>query len=304
MHSVPLPEPGQESLSEPRTISARGMPPEAPAAIRTLLKQLGLRPQKGFGQNFLVDDKILQRIVAAGDVTPEDVVLEIGPGLGHLTRHLAERAGRVIAVEVDRGLVAVLRKTFEGYPMVEIVESDILRTTPSTLVGDHPYKVIANLPFYITSATLRHFFEADRRPTLMVVMMQREVAYRILTAPGDLSLLAISVQVNAKARLITRVPAGAFYPRPKVDSIVLRLDVFDRPIISAPSDEFFKVVSAGFAMPRKQLHNSLSQRMWLPPGAATDVLQAVGIDPMRRPQTLSIPEWDNLTLELKRRGLV
>ena len=280
------------------------MIPEAPEAIRTLLHALGMRPQKGFGQNFLVNEEILKRIVAAAEVGPDDVVVEVGPGLGHLTHHLANAAGRVVAVEIDRGMVRYLRSTFQQVRNVEIVESDILQVEPEDLVGEHAYKVVANLPYYITSALLRHFFEAARRPTLLVIMLQREVAYRILTAPGDLNLLAISVQVYGQARLIARVPAGAFYPRPKVDSIVLRIDVYDQPKIDVEPEKFFKVVAAGFAMPRKQIHNSLAQRLWMPPGAATESLETVGIDPMRRAQTLSIAEWDRLTKQLKQRGLV
>ncbi|HVB96828.1 MAG TPA: 16S rRNA (adenine(1518)-N(6)/adenine(1519)-N(6))-dimethyltransferase RsmA [Chloroflexota bacterium] len=302
MALTPSPDPKGEPSSDRRVLPSTL--PEAPEAIRTLLRALGMRPQKGFGQNFLVNDEILSRVVAAAEVAPNDVVLEVGPGLGHLTRHLARQAGRVIAVEVDRGMVRYLRSTFQGVPNVEIVENDVLKVEPGDLVGEHAYKVVANLPFYITSAVLRHFFEAARRPSLLVVMLQREVAYRILTAPGDLNLLAISVQVYGKARLITRVPASAFYPRPKVDSIVLRIDVYDQPKLDVDPEKFFKVVAAGFAMPRKQIHNSLAQRLWMPPGAATESLEAAGIDPMRRPQTLAIAEWDLLTKELEGRGLV
>lgn len=304
MQSAPLPGPGQESIERPETTVHHGEPPDAPRAIRTLLKQLGLRPQKGFGQNFLVNDDILGKIVNAGDVGPDDVVLEIGPGLGHLTRHLAARAGRVVAIEIDRGLVRALRRMFQQVPSVEIVEQDVLDVDPVELAGDRPYKVIANLPYYITSPALRHFLEARRRPSLMVVMVQREVAYRILAPPGDLNLLAISVQVYGRPRLVTRAPASAFYPRPKVDSIVLRIEVFDEPAIGVSPEKFFKVVSAGFAMPRKQLHNALAQRLWLPPGAAPDILRAAGIDPARRAQTLTIPEWERLTRELEQQGLV
>jgi 16S rRNA (adenine1518-N6/adenine1519-N6)-dimethyltransferase len=138
----------------------------------------------------------------------------------------------------------------------------------------------------------------------MVAMVQREVGDRILAKPGDLNLLAISVAVFGRPRLVTRVPPNAFYPQPRVESVVVRIDVFDRPQIEAPADRYFKVVAAGFAMPRKQIHNSLAQRLWMPPGEAPKVLEQAGIDPKRRPQTLSIAEWDALTLELTRRGLV
>ncbi len=304
MRSVPHPEPGDEPTSVAQPGIQRGAPPQAPPELRTLLKRLGVRPHKGFGQNFLTSESVLRRIVTAGEVTPDDVVVEVGPGLGHLTHHLARVAGRVIAIEIDRGLAAALRRTYAGTPNVQIVERDVLEVDPAELVDAHSYKVIANLPYYITSAALRHFLEATPRPTLLVVMVQREVSQRILAAPGDLSLLAIGVQVYGRARLVMRVPANAFYPQPTVESAVLRIDVFDRPAIESPPDKFFKVVAAGFATPRKQLHNGLAQRLWMPPGEAPRVLEAVGIEPRRRPQTLSIPEWDRLTAELIRRGLV
>jgi 16S rRNA (adenine1518-N6/adenine1519-N6)-dimethyltransferase len=304
MQSIPLPGPGDEPEELRRPGLHRGSPPAAPAEIRTLLHSLGLKPQKGFGQNFLIDDRYLRRIAGAADLTREDVVLEVGPGLGHLTRHLAEAAGRVVAIEIDRGLVRELREMFQGIDNLEIIEHDVLDVPPESIATGHAYKVVANLPYYITSAALRHFLESSAPPSLLVVLLQREVAERILAPVGDLSLLAISIQVYGRPRLVTRVPANAFYPQPTVESAVLRIDVFPKPAIASPSEQFFKVVGAGFAMPRKQVHNSLAQRLWLPPGSAPDLLRTVGIDPTRRPQTLSVPEWDRLTQELMGRELV
>jgi 16S rRNA (adenine1518-N6/adenine1519-N6)-dimethyltransferase len=292
-----------DETSEQR-VAERLARPKTPTEIKTLLGAAGLRAQRGMGQNFLTSDAILEKIVAAGDVGPNDVVVEVGPGLGHLTHHLARAAGQVVAVEVDRGLIRELRQAFRGVPNVTIVEGDILDSAPTDLVGDRAYKVVANLPYYITSAALRHFLEASHRPSLLVVTLQREVGERITAAPGQLSLLAIGVQVFGRPRLVSRIPPNAFYPQPKVESVVLRVDVFDRPAITAGVEPFFRVVSAGFAMPRKQLHNSLAQRLWLPPGSAPEIIEAAGIDPARRPQTLSIGEWDRLTRELGRRGLV
>jgi 16S rRNA (adenine1518-N6/adenine1519-N6)-dimethyltransferase len=240
MGSVPSSAPGEESLAAVRPASKGDSPPQAPSEIRTLLKALGLRPQKGFGQNFLTSEAILRRIVAAGEVSAADVVVEIGPGLGHLTHHLARAAGRVIAIEIDRGFVQELRRTFERTPNVEILGRDVLEVDPRELVGEQPYKVIANLPYYMTSAALRHFLDAAPRPSIMVVMVQREVGARILAKPGDLSLLAIGVQVFGRPRLVARVPPTAFYPQPTVDSVILRIDVFDRPAVEVPDRQVFQ----------------------------------------------------------------
>jgi 16S rRNA (adenine1518-N6/adenine1519-N6)-dimethyltransferase len=272
--------------------------------VRELLERFGLRAQKGFGQNFLTDRFALGAILEAAALEPSDQVLEVGPGLGVLTRALAERAGRVVAVEIDRGMVAALGELLADCPNVEIVEGDALHVDPVPLVGAAPYKVVANLPYYITSALLRHFFEAARPPTRLVVMLQREVAERIVAKAGDLSLLAVSVQYYGQPAIVGRIPASAFFPAPKVDSAILRVDVRDRPAVDVEPGPFFKVVSAGFAMPRKQLHNALPQKIWMAPGAAEDALRAAAIDPARRAQTLTLEEWAALTRELQRRGMV
>jgi 16S rRNA (adenine1518-N6/adenine1519-N6)-dimethyltransferase len=272
--------------------------------VRGLLQRFGLQPQKGFGQNFLTDQFALGTILEAADLAPDDQVVEVGPGLGVLTRALAERARRVVAVEIDRGMVAALGELLADCPNVELVEGDALRLDPGPMVGDAPYKVVANLPYYITSRLLRHFFESGRPPTRLVVMLQREVAERVVAEPGELSLLAVSVQYYGRPAIVGHVPASAFFPPPKVDSAILRVDVLPRPAVDVEPEPFFKVVSAGFAMPRKQLHNVLPQKIWMPPGAAGEVLGVAGIDPMRRAQTLSLDEWAALARELQRRGLV
>ena len=264
-------------------------------AIRATLEQFGLRPRKGLGQNFLRDERYLHKIVEAADLEPTDVVVEVGPGLGALTRELANRAGRVIAVEIDRGLAEALKTVLAPYPHVTVVNADILDLDPSQLVGDAPYKVVANLPYYITSPVLRHFLERTRaKPTLMVVMVQREVAERIVARPGEMSLLAVSVQFYGAPRIVTLVPAQAFYPPPKVDSAVVRIDVYERPAVDCDPARFFRVVQAGFSQPRKQLHNAIAQRLWLPKEAAPRILEEAGVDPRRRAQTLSLEEWGRI----------
>jgi 16S rRNA (adenine1518-N6/adenine1519-N6)-dimethyltransferase len=273
-----------------------------------------LDPKKSLGQNFLVDKTHRDRIIAAAELTPKDVVLEIGPGHGVLTQRLAETAGWVVAVELDDRLIDQLRQQFAHQPQVQIVHGDMLALDPVELVrnatgapaGSPPsYKVVANLPYYITSAALRQLLEATVRPALAVVMVQKEVAERICAQPGDLSLLAVSVQFYAQPKIIDRVPAGAFHPRPKVDSAVLRLAIRPQPAVAdvAPA-QFFRVVRAGFGQKRKQLLNTLSAGLHLSKTTAAAALAQAGIDPTRRAETLSLDEWGVLCRALIDQGLL
>jgi len=279
-------------------------PAELPATkAKSLLGQLGLRAKKGLGQHFLVDGRVLKRIVAAADLTPEDTVIEVGPGLGILTRELAQQAGRVIAIEADSEMVSALSEVVARYPNLTVIHGDIMHVDPASLLpssGGVPtsYKVVANIPYYITSAVLRHFLEASRQPTLMVVMVQKEVGKTIVAQPGDMSLLAVSIQFYGKPSIVARVPARSFYPPPKVDSVILRVDVYEKPPVSVPSVRaFFDTVRAGFSAPRKQLRNSLAQGLVVGTQAAADILQRAEIDPRRRAETLSIEEWGRLCRE-------
>ena len=274
--------------------------------VTTLLREAGLRPRKGLGQNFLVDDAALQRIVEAAGLTPADAVLEIGPGLGTLTGLLANQARRVVAVELDAKLVAVLQREFAGAANVTILYGDILSIpldrlrTEMGLGPGETYKVVANLPYYITSAVLRHLLEAEPRPSCMVVTVQQEVAQRIVAAPGDLSLLAISVQLYGIPRIVTRIPAGAFYPAPKVDSAVLRIDLAGQTTVDVEDVKwFFRVVHAGFSARRKQLHNVLGPGLGFSTEQVNSALARASIDPTRRAQTLSLEEWAGLCRELR-----
>jgi 16S rRNA (adenine1518-N6/adenine1519-N6)-dimethyltransferase len=284
-------------------------PADLPATrAKSLLAQSGLRAKKGLGQHFLVDRRVLGRVVSAGDLTPEDTVIEVGPGLGVLTQELVQRAGRVIAIEADGEMVSALGDLVARSPNLTIIHGDIMHLDPASLLpcpstNQVPvsYKVVANIPYYITSAVLRHFLEASRRPTVMVVMVQKEVGQAIVSQPGDMSLLAISVQFYGKPSIVARVPARSFYPPPKVDSVILRVDVYQKPPVSVPSDRaFFDTVRAGFSAPRKQLRNSLAQGMGIATQETADLLQRAEIDPRRRAETLSIEEWGRLCRERDR----
>ena len=182
-----------------------------PLDVRHLLQRHGLRPKKSLGQNFLVDEKALARVAAAAELTPDDTVLEIGPGLGSLTRHLAEAVQRVVAVEVDADLLPALEDTLRPYGNVEVIHADILRVNLARQVAPPPgYKVVANIPYYITSALVRYLLEAPARPARIVLTVQLEVAERMVAQPDDMSLLAVSVQVYSQPRIAARLPAGAF----------------------------------------------------------------------------------------------
>lgn len=266
-----------------------------PLDISRLLRDYGLYARKGLGQNFLADPAILQRIVSAAELPADAIVLEVGPGLGSLTRYLAVAARQVVAVELDRNLIPVLEDVLGGCGNVSIVQGDMLDLDPAALMGGSGYYVVANIPYYITSAIIRHLLESSARPRRLVLTVQREVAERICALPGDLSLLALSVQVYGNPSVAARIPAGAFYPPPKVDSAVVRVDVLPEPRVSADRlEDFFKLTKAGFSQKRKTLRNSLSGGMGMPAAAAEDLLRRAGVDPQRRAETLSIEEWGAL----------
>jgi 16S rRNA (adenine1518-N6/adenine1519-N6)-dimethyltransferase len=268
--------------------------------IPDLLRRYGLRPEKGLGQNFLIDEAALQRVVEAAKLQPEATVLEIGPGLGSLTRNLALRCRRVVAVELDAALIPVLQEILRAHPNVRIVQGDILALDPDDLMseaGHTPnYSVVANIPYYITSALIRHLLEARQPPEALTLTVQREVAERICATPGDMSLLALSVQVYGRPLVAARIPAGAFYPSPKVDSAVIRVEIYDQPRIPRPQlRSFFRLAKAGFSQKRKTLRNALAAGMAWQAGQAEGLLRQAGIDPQRRAETLSLDEWAALT---------
>lgn len=266
-----------------------------PLDVRGVLRRYNLHPKKSLGQNFLVDETALAKVAATADLTQADTVLEIGPGVGSLTRHLAAAVGRVVAVELDQALLPALQEVLKSYPNIEIISGDILRLPPSSFLLPPAYKVVANIPYNITSAVLRHLLEAETKPSLVTLTVQREVAQRICAQPDEMSLLAVSVQFYSAPHLIFRIPAGAFYPRPEVDSAVVRLDVFQEPPVAvADTERFFQIVKAGFSQKRKQLRNSLSAGLRLEPSQVDEWLARAGIDSKRRAETLALEEWGTL----------
>ncbi len=268
--------------------------------LRNFLYAHHIRPNKAFGQNFLVDHDVLLHIVETAEIHANDQVLELGAGTGVLTRELAKRARRVVAVELEREMLSLLTKTTRNYTNVEIMERNLLYVDPGEIFGSDSYKLVANLPYYITALTFRHFLESANPPRLFVVMVQYEVAQRIVAAPGDLSLLGVSIQFYGEPKIIAHIPARAFYPAPKVDSAILRIDLKDEvPLTPGGRDSFFRLVQAGFSERRKQLHNSLAHGLHRKNVDVQPWLLAASIDPSRRAETLSIEDWLRLWHEME-----
>jgi 16S rRNA (adenine1518-N6/adenine1519-N6)-dimethyltransferase len=260
------------------------------------LNRLGRYARKSLGQHFLVDASALEKILAAAELSPEDTVIEVGPGLGVLTTALAKHAGRVVAVELDDALAANLKEE-AAYPgNVSVVNRDILKTDiPSLLGNSKSYKLVANLPYYITAAVLRHFLSSQPRPQLMVLMLQKEVAESIAATDGNAGLLANSVRFYGYPHLVATVPAASFYPPPKVDSAVIKIEVYSRPAIDvSDEDAFFTLLKAAFSARRKQLPNALAQGLKVSKDDVAAWLKVATIEPQRRAESLSMEEWGRL----------
>jgi 16S rRNA (adenine1518-N6/adenine1519-N6)-dimethyltransferase len=260
------------------------------------LRRLNLHARKGLGQHFLVDEQVLRGLISAVELTPDDTVIEVGPGMGILTRELAKGADRVIAVEIDTSMAAALREALVPWPNVTIINADILESDPTSLIGDKTrYKVVGTLPYYIATAVLRHFLEARIKPLSIVVTVQKEVAQAIAAPPGKMSLLSVSIQLYGKPTIVDYIPPQSFYPPPKVDSAIVRVDLYKRPPVAiADEATFFSIVRGGFSAPRKQLRNSLALGLKISTEESTDLLEEAGIGQKRRAETLNLEEWASI----------
>jgi 16S rRNA (adenine1518-N6/adenine1519-N6)-dimethyltransferase len=267
-----------------------------PLPVIELLREYGLQPKKSLGQNFLVEEVHLRKIVEAAGVSKSDEVLEIGAGIGSLTRHLALQAGRVTAVELDGNLFPLLERVLQDFKMVKLVQGDIMELDPAFLVLSAGYKVVANIPYYLTSNLIRRLLEADLRPAMLALTIQKEVAERVCAASGEMSLLSLSVQLYGRPRIALRIPADAFYPVPNVDSALLIVDLFEKPCIPDENrGAFFTLAKSAFTQKRKMLHNSLAAAPGIGNEKAAELLEQAGIDGRRRPQTLTLEEWARLS---------
>lgn len=258
--------------------------------IRELFRKHHIRPSKKLGQNFLINNKIIKRIVKTAKLQPNDTVLEIGPGLGNLTREIAEKAKKVIAVEKDLKMTEILRENLKDFKNIEIINKDILKFS---LPAD--YKVTANLPFYLTAPVIREFLESSSPPKEMVLVVQKEVAQRICAKIPKMNLLAVSVQFYARPKIVSYISKKSFWPQPKVDSAIIRIVPYQTCLSPQFRKQFFKIVKAGFSHPRKQLANNLSKGLGLNKEQAIFWLLENSIQPSQRAESLNIDNWVKLT---------
>ena len=275
--------------------------------IKKILKKEDLKILKSLGQNFLIDEKVLQRIVEVSDLKKEDVVFEIGPGFGTLTEELSEKCGKVIAIEKDKKLAELLKSRIKN---IEIINDDILKIKLKEFIKKYSfnekYKLVSNIPYYITSPIIKMFLESDIQPESITLLMQKEVAERICAKPGKLSVLALSVQVYGKPEIAGYVDKSSFYPEPKVDSAILKIKNIHRNVILnenminyVSTKDLFKIIKIGFSSKRKKLVNNLSAGLHIEKIQSETILLKTGIDLNARAQELSLEEWRKLAILLK-----
>lgn len=261
--------------------------------LKQLLRKYNLKPNKTFGQNFLLDDFVLQDMVDASGITGEEAVLEIGPGIGTLTEKLLERAKFVLAVEKDAKFLPILHSLKKQHKNFRYETGDILSFDFQKSLADYPaYRVVANIPYYITGKIIQLFLQAKHKPLSLTMLVQKEVAQNIAAQPGQLNLLAISVQLYGEPRLVQKVPARSFFPAPKVDSAIIHIDLSGKPRYKvADEKKMFRVLRACFSGKRKQIHNTLVNNLHLEKSAVEALLKKLRISPQSRPQQLAIEQW-------------
>lgn len=263
---------------------------------KTLLEEYDILPRKSLGQNFLHDPNTLDKIVSIAELTPDDLVLEVGPGTGLLTERIAKVSKQLTSIEVDERLQPVLEEIVAQNPNLTVRYQDILTLDMNDLYAGQPYVVVANLPYYITSAIMRHLLESDHQPRRLVITMQMEVAERMIAKPDDMSILSVSVQFFGRPQIAMRLKPSVFWPRPEVDSAVVRIDTYAQPIVDVPDQKlFFRVVRAGFGQKRKQLKNAVSSGLGLDGERTSALFDIAKIDSRRRAETLTLEEWALLT---------
>lgn len=259
---------------------------------------MGFQTKKSLGQNFLVNPHILDKIVSAAEISKSDIILEVGPGTGNLTKKLVEKASKVIAIEKDRRLIDPLKETFKNYPGVEIIEGDILELEIGKFIGNSGHKVIGNIPYYLTSNLIRIILEEWPRPELIVLTIQKEVAQRMLAKPPHMNLLALSVQYYAEPEIISYISKNNFRPIPKVDSAIIKLTTKHITYNKGGDKKLFELIRTGFSEKRKQLAPILSKKLGLEKEKILDIFKKTGINSNARAENLSLEQWGTLNKHL------
>lgn len=266
-----------------------------PLKAQSLLKSYGIRPKKKLGQNFLVSQAALDQILKAADLGDKEQILEIGAGLGALTRELARRDHKIIAIEYDQRFIPILHDLLKPYANVRVIQGDILQLELKDIVAPPDYIVVANIPYQITSALIRKLVEAPYPANRVILTIQKEVAERIIAQPGDLSLLALSVQIFGKPLLRSQIPPSAFFPSPAVDSCILRIDMHPEPKVPVGDiDLFFRIAKAGFSQKRKKLRNAIAAGLQISASDVEEMMLAAKVSPSQRAQELTLDEWKRI----------
>lgn len=259
---------------------------------RSLLKRNRIKPTKSMGQNFLTETAVVEEIVEIAGIGDGDLVIEIGPGMGILSREIIASGARLIAVELDRELSVLLRQDLAGQDSFSLIEQDARYLDTAEITDDQPYQVVANLPYSVATVIMRNLMESSHPPTRMTVMVQREVAERMTAEPGSMSLLGLATDLYADANIAMIVPPEVFFPPPKVESAVVSIET--RPELRGTADardRMFELATMAFQRKRKTLSNGLSMGLDRPKSELDEILSSLEIDPMRRPQTLGVDEW-------------
>ncbi|WP_352420324.1 16S rRNA (adenine(1518)-N(6)/adenine(1519)-N(6))-dimethyltransferase RsmA [Proteiniborus sp.] len=277
----------------------------SPVVIKEIIEKYGFKFSKSLGQNFLIDGNVIDNIIEGSNIGADDGIIEIGPGIGTLTQKLCESAGKVIAIELDNNLLPILEETLEGYNNVEVIHGDVLKVDLNQLIKEklegRKVKVVANLPYYITTPIIMKLLEENLNIDKIVVMVQKEVALRMKAVPGgkDYGALSVAVQYYSEPKIIVDVPKNVFMPKPNVDSAVIMLDVYKESHIKVKDKKlFFNIVKAAFGKRRKTLLNALSSGIELKKEEVLAALEKSGIDPTRRGETLDITEFARLSDEI------
>ena len=272
----------------------------SPKNIKEIFAKYKAKPSKGLGQNFLIDKNVLQKVIDSADIKPNDVILEVGPGIGTLTQELAKFAEKVIAVEKDKKMIEILAETLKNYKNIEIIHGDILKINSTNYkLPTTNYKLVANIPYYLTSPLIRKFLESENPPSEMILMLQKEVAQRICSKPPKMSLLAVSVQFYAEPKIISYVSKNCFWPAPKIDSAIIKITPYRfRESVKTKTENFFNIAKAGFSQPRKQLAGNLAKSLKIEKVKINSWLTENKINTTQRAETLSIEDWKNLVSSL------